>query len=125
MTTGPKSEEEIPGATPAVVQGAHSFQSGSPEKADAEQVLRCILHADADPDLLEFAGGAGGDPQLLAELAHGLVEEGLVRKSEGRVHLVAPRVPRRMVELAMSRLSDLSVHCQQFLKVAATLGGSF
>lgn len=25
----------------------------------------------------------------------------------------------------MSRLSDLSMHCQQFLKVAATLGGSF
>lgn len=90
-----------------------------------EQVLRDILGADVDNELIDFAAGAGGNPRLLAELALGLVEEGLIRESNGTVQLVARRIPRRILEFVMCQLGDLSANCQQFLKVAATLGRSF
>lgn len=90
-----------------------------------QQILRDILGADVDHELIDFAAGAGGNPRLLVELALGLVEEGLVKEDNGTVQLITRRIPRRILEFVMFRLSDLSVNCQQFLKVAAALGRSF
>ena len=75
--------------------------------------------------LIDFAAGAGGSPRLLAELALGLAEEGLVRDNNGTVQLIARRIPRRILEFVRCQLSDLSANCQQFLKVAAAFGRSF
>src|SRR5262249_21388119 len=90
-----------------------------------QQILRDILGADADHELIDFAAGAGGNPRLLAELALGLMEEGLVRETNGTVQLTARRIPRRTLEFVKFQLSDLSMNCQQFLKVAAALGRFF
>ncbi|WP_327000746.1 LuxR C-terminal-related transcriptional regulator [Dactylosporangium sp. NBC_01737] len=62
---------------------------------------------------------------MLAELALGLSEEGLVRQDNGTVRLVGRRIPRRVLESVRLQLSELSKSCQQFLKVAAALGRSF
>ncbi|RFS84219.1 LuxR family transcriptional regulator [Actinomadura spongiicola] len=92
---------------------------------DAEGILRDVLGGGADRELLEFAEGAGGDPGLLAELAHGLLEEGLVRNANGTFQLVERRLPRRVARFVMRRMGELSTPCRQFLKVAAVLGRSF
>ncbi|WP_160503167.1 LuxR C-terminal-related transcriptional regulator [Streptomyces sp. BA2] len=89
------------------------------------QVLRDILGAGADDELLDFAAGASGNPRLLAELALGLVEEGIVRERNGAVRLTGRRVPRRVLVFVKDRLSDLSPNAQQFLKVSAVLGRAF
>jgi DNA-binding CsgD family transcriptional regulator len=89
------------------------------------QVLRGVLGADVDHELLEFAAGAGGNRHLLAELALGLSEEGLLGHANGVVRLVGRRIPRRVLESVRLQLSELSKDCQQFLKVAAALGRSF
>jgi DNA-binding CsgD family transcriptional regulator len=91
----------------------------------AIQVLRDIFEADIDPELLDFAAGADGDPSLLAELALGLAEEGLVKEKKGTVRLIGRRVPRRVLAVVKRRLEGLSSNSRQFVKVAAVLGRSF
>ena len=94
------------------------------EDAD-EQVLREILGADVDDELLDFAAGAGGNPRLLAELALGLEEEGLVKEYNGTIQLIRRRLPCRVLIFVKNLLDGLSANCRQFLKVAAVLGRSF
>lgn len=110
MTTGPRQE---------------NYPSGLLDEDADEQILRGIFGADVDQELIDFAAGAGGNPRLLAELAHGLVEEGLIRDNNGVVELIARRIPQRILDDVMRQLSGLGVNCRQFLKVAAVLGSSF
>nr|WSY51220.1 LuxR C-terminal-related transcriptional regulator [Streptomyces sp. NBC_00886] len=84
-----------------------------------------ILGADISPELIDFAAGVGGDSHLLAELALGLAEEGLVEERNGAMRLAVRRIPRRVLTGVSCRLGELSAACQQFLKVAAMLGRSF
>jgi DNA-binding NarL/FixJ family response regulator len=118
-------ENQKPEAIPAAVCATKWLAPGPLDEDANEQVLRDILGADVDHELIDFAAGAGGNPRLLAELARGLAEEGLVRENNGTAQLIARRIPRRMLEFVMRQLSDLSASCQQFLKVAAALGRSF
>jgi len=104
---------------------AKGLALGPLDKDTNEQALRGILGAEVDHELIDFAAGAGGSPCLLAELALGLVEEGLVREENGTFQLIAQRIPPRVLEFVMSQLSDMSANCQQFLKVAAALGKQF
>ena len=89
------------------------------------QVLLDIFGADVGPELIDFAASAGRDPHLLAELALGLAEEGLVEERNGVVRLTVRRIPRRVITAVSRELGELSAVCQQFLKVAAVLGRSF
>jgi len=119
----PRLENQNPAAIPAA---ARVTKLPVPLAEDAaEQVLQDILGADLDRELIALAAGAGGNHYLLAELARGLAEEGLVRENNGTVQLIARRIPRRVLEFVMRQLSDLSTNCQQFLKVASALGRSF
>ncbi|WP_218106727.1 LuxR family transcriptional regulator [Micromonospora pallida] len=111
--------------TPAAAGVTEELEPGPLDGDGTEQALRNLLGAEVDQKLVDFAAGAGGNPRLLAELALGLVAEGLVRENGGVVQLVEPRVPRRLLEFVVSRLGELSANCQQFLKVAAALGRSF
>lgn len=120
----PTLESQKPEAIPAAVCVTKGLVSGPLENA-SEQVLRDIFGADPGHELVDLAAGAGGNPRLLAELALGLAEEGLVREDNGTVQLIARRIPRRILEYVMRQLSELSANCQQFLKVAAALGRSF
>lgn len=95
------------------------------DEDSSEQVLRDLLGTGIDHGLISFAAGAGGNHLLLAELALGLVEEGLVQERDGTFQLIDRRIPRRVLEFVERRMGELSASCQQFLKVAAVLGRSF
>ncbi|WP_405792438.1 LuxR C-terminal-related transcriptional regulator [Streptomyces sp. NBC_01506] len=95
------------------------------DEGAGEQVLRDLIGADIDHELISFAAGAGGNHLLLAELALGLVEEGLLHEYDGTARLTDRRIPRRVLEFVERRMVELSTGCQQFLKVAAVLGRSF
>ncbi|MDH6467129.1 DNA-binding CsgD family transcriptional regulator [Micromonospora sp. H404/HB375] len=125
MTTGRPRENEATAAArnPVCAAGGPVSQPGG--GGSDEQVLREILGVDVHRELIDFAGGAGGNPHLVAELARGLAEEGLIRERNGRAELVSRRIPRRVLSFVMRRLNDVSAGCQQFLKVAAALGRSF
>lgn len=131
MTTGPKLKNQRSDAVLAAVCVTNGLVPRPPGEDADERVLRYILGAALDHELIDFAAGAGGNPQLLAELALGLAEEGLVREVSGgrgvngTLKLVSRRTPRRVLEFVVCRLNDLSANCQQFLKVAAVLGKSF
>jgi DNA-binding CsgD family transcriptional regulator len=125
MATKPMLESQQSDAMPIAVCLTKDLVAGPLDEQAGEQVLRDVLGADVDRELIDFAAGAGGNPRLLAELALGLVEEGLVRRNDAPVRLVARRVPRRVLEFVMCQVGELSANCQQFLKVAAALGRFF
>ncbi|HZE30516.1 MAG TPA: AAA family ATPase [Actinoallomurus sp.] len=94
------------------------------ERAVAE-IIADVLGAAPSPELLALTGAAGGNPFMLVELLRGLRDEGAITIGEGRVQLVSRRLPRRVQEIARSRLGRLSPHTRHLLQVAAILGRSF
>ncbi|GAA4511708.1 LuxR family transcriptional regulator [Actinoallomurus oryzae] len=94
------------------------------EQAVAE-VIDDLLGAAPGPDLLAMTAATGGNPFLLVELLRGLYDEHAVRAADGRLTLVSRQLPRRMQEIARSRLGRLSPHTRHLLQVAAVLGRSF
>jgi len=124
-TTRLRREDLKPEAAAAAVYLTEDLVTGSLGEDADEHVLRDILGADVDQELINFAAGAGGNSRLLAELVLGLEEEGLIREDNGTVQLIARRVPYRILTFVMERLGDLSTNCQQFLKVAAAFGSYF
>lgn len=125
MTTRPTIDNQKPEAVLNGASVAKRLVLGPRDEDANEQILRDVLGADIDHELLNFAAGAGGNPRLLAELALGLVEEGLVKERNGTIQLIGRWLPRRLLAFVKSRMDDLSTDCQQFLKVAAVLGRSF
>ena len=125
MTTEPKLAVQKLPASSGAVHGSMGLVQGPLDEVADEQVLREIFGADVDQELLDFASGAGGNARLLTEFALGLLDEGLVRQDNGIVQLIARRIPRRILEFVMCQLNDMSVNCQQFLKVAAAIGTVF
>lgn len=123
MSTRPKNES----GDPDVIPGTETRgQLPRPLHEDVRRkVLSDILGADIGPEVIDFAAGVGGDPRLLAELAFGLAEEGLVEECDGVVRFTVRRIPDRVLTAVSRELSGLSAACQQFLKVAAVLGRSF
>ena len=94
------------------------------DRAVAE-VVTDVLGATPGPELLSLTAATGGNPFLLVELVRGLHDEGAVVIEDGRVRLVSRRLPRRVQEIARSRLARLSPHTRHLLQVAAVLGRSF
>jgi DNA-binding CsgD family transcriptional regulator len=78
-----------------------------------------------DQSLLTLAGGAAGNPALLAGLARGLADEGAVQIADGRAMLVSSRLPGRMRRLAQRRLDSVSEQARHLLVTAAVLSPSF
>ena len=94
------------------------------EQAVAE-VVGDELGGAPGPELAEMTAATGGNPFLLVELLRGLADEGAVRCADGEVRLVSRQLPRRMHEIARSRLARLSSQTRHLLQVAAVLGRSF
>ncbi|MFB9838277.1 ATP-binding protein, partial [Actinoallomurus acaciae] len=94
------------------------------DRAVAE-VIDDVLGAAPGPELLAMTAATGGNPFLLVELLRGLHDENAVRTADGQVTLVSRQLPRRMQEIARSRLGRLSPHTRHLLQVAAVLGHSF
>ncbi|GII93973.1 ATP-binding protein [Sinosporangium siamense] len=84
-----------------------------------------LLPAPPGLDLLKLAAGACGNPLLLTELVTGLREERGVRVAGGAAHLVAERLPRRLLTLVARRLDRLSGQARGVAEIAAVLGAPF
>jgi DNA-binding CsgD family transcriptional regulator len=88
-------------------------------------VIEDVVGAQPDRQLLDFAEGAGGNPELVVELAEGLQDEGVIEVRGGVAHLASSTLPRRVHVIVADRLSRLSPDLRRMLVVAAALGRSF
>jgi DNA-binding CsgD family transcriptional regulator len=93
--------------------------------ATVGELVMSELGAKPDPELLELAEGALGNPFMLGELIGGLRDEGAIEISEGRASLVSTQVPRRIQLFVRDRVGLLSSQARQLLEAAAVLGRSF
>ena len=119
-------------------QGPADYMFGVLEQDGAARVTMATLDQDAvtamlgdafgappDEALAALAGGAAGNPALLAELIGGLRDDHAVRVAGGRAVLVSGRLPQRIVRLAQQRLDGLSKEARHLLVTAALLGPAF
>jgi DNA-binding CsgD family transcriptional regulator len=88
-------------------------------------MLTCAFGAPSAPALKDLAGGAAGNPALVAELIAGLRDEHGVEVAGGRAVLASSRLPQRVRRLAQRRLAGLSAQGRQLLVTAAVLGPAF
>ena len=72
---------------------------------DVALVISDIVHGQADAELLHLADRAEGSPYLLVELLRGLLEEGLVHRTDGLVELTGDELPVRVRETMRERLN--------------------
>jgi DNA-binding CsgD family transcriptional regulator len=122
---GPRTPDAVRDVLRLAGEGA-ALVTPLPLGADAVTAMVTeAFGAPPDPDLADLAGGAAGDPALLAELIGGLRDENAVRVSAGRATLSSPRLPGRVHRLARRRLDDLSPPARSLLMTAALLGPAF
>jgi DNA-binding CsgD family transcriptional regulator len=88
-------------------------------------VITELLGVPPDPSLLALAGGAGGNPLLVAELLRGLREENLLLTSLTGATVAAGRLPGRVRRFYQRRIDGLGARTRQLIEVAAVLGRSF
>ncbi len=91
----------------------------------AADIVRDVLSADLDENLLRLTSMARGNPFLLLELTQGLEEEGRVRVDGGRASTEGDGVPRRLTDTMVQRLDRLSPAARQLVHVAAVLPDQF
>jgi DNA-binding CsgD family transcriptional regulator/DNA-binding Lrp family transcriptional regulator len=88
-------------------------------------VVSDLMGAAPGHKLLQMAARAGGNPFLLVELMRGLLEEGSVDASSGRVELVTNRLPARVRDSMRTRLDGMPATTRHLASVATVLGQSF
>ena len=88
-------------------------------------MLTGAFGAPPDPALADLAGGAAGNPSLVAELIGGLRDDHAVHIMGGRAVLASARLPQRIHRLAQRWLEGLSQQARQLLVTAAVLGPAF
>ena len=119
-------------------QRATDYLFGQLEQDGAARVILAPLEQDAvtamlidafgappDQGLADLAGGAAGNPALLAELLGGLRDDHAVQVAGGRAVLASARLPRRIHRLAQRRLDGLSPRARHLVVTAAVLGRAF
>jgi DNA-binding CsgD family transcriptional regulator len=88
-------------------------------------MLTKAFGAPPDRALRDLAGGAAGNPALLAELTEGLRDDHAVRVTDGRAVLVSAELPQRIHRLARRRLAGLSTGARHLTLTTAVLGPAF
>jgi DNA-binding NarL/FixJ family response regulator len=88
-------------------------------------MLSDAFGAPPDQALTDLAGGAAGNPALVAELIGGLRDDHAVCVTGGHAALQSARLPRRIHRLAQRRLDGLGKGTRQLLVTAAVLGSAF
>jgi DNA-binding NarL/FixJ family response regulator len=105
--------------------GADRLRLGPlPEPAIAN-VITDALGVVPDRSLLALAGGAGGNPRLIAELLRGLREENMLLTSPTGAAAVTGRLPDRVREFCRRQIGGLRPRTRQLIEVSAVLGRSF
>ena len=88
-------------------------------------MLADAFGAPPDLALADLAGGAAGNPALLAGLIGGLRDDYAVQITGGRAVLISARLPQRIHRLARRWLDGLSKQARQLLVTGAVLGPAF
>jgi DNA-binding NarL/FixJ family response regulator len=125
-------------ARSSTAQGAADYLFSQLEKDGATRVTLAPLDQDAvaamltdafgaapDDALADLAGGAAGNPMLVAELIGGLGDDDAVRVTGGRAVLASARLPERSHRLAQRWLDGLSKQARHLVVTAAVLGPAF
>jgi DNA-binding CsgD family transcriptional regulator len=89
------------------------------------EMITDALGAAPDPTLLLLAGGAAGNPLLLAELVRGLQEAHAIVLAGERARLRSARLPMKIQEVIRDSLDGLGAETRHLLEAAALLGRSF
>jgi DNA-binding CsgD family transcriptional regulator len=88
-------------------------------------IVRDVVHANADESLLNLAAKAHGNPFLVRELLGGLGEEGRLNVSGGRAVASGEALPRRLGASMQQRLDHVSSGAGEVVRVAAVLPDRF
>jgi DNA-binding CsgD family transcriptional regulator len=105
--------------------GAEVLRLQPLDEAAVARVVRDILDAKPDTDLLQAAGQAHGNPFLLVEFVRGLKDEGIVVVESGRAALVDKRLPARVGEDMRRRLTRMPGPAERVATCGASLGRRF
>ncbi|WLW52465.1 helix-turn-helix transcriptional regulator [Streptomyces sp. YU58] len=114
----------------AVADGATRLELQPLPEAGIAEFCRHALHAEPDPDLVELVGQSGGNPFLLEQLLHTLVEEGRIRVEDGTARTAGDQDAGMLLSpsslAAISRqLTALGPLARRLLDTAAVLGRPF
>ncbi|MFI6072226.1 LuxR C-terminal-related transcriptional regulator [Actinoplanes sp. NPDC051343] len=93
--------------------------------AEVAALVAAALGGRPAEDVLQLCRVAAGRPGALADLLDGLREEGLVRAADGRLSLVATRLPRRTESRLHRQVALLSPSARHLVQAATTLRGRF
>ncbi|MGH9222948.1 MAG: DUF3024 domain-containing protein [Acidimicrobiales bacterium] len=104
--------------------GAVEIELTALPAATVAAVIQDVVGAQPDRELLDFAQGAGGNPEFVVELAEGLQDEGLIEVRGGVARLASETLPRRVHVIVADRLGRLSPDLRR-MGVAAALGRTF
>ena len=118
---------------PAVRATVRALTDGGADRLDLRPLdgeavallVRDVLGAVPDDDLLASAARADGHPLLLVELLRGWVDEGHVQVDGAGARLRADVLPTRLREAVERRTGRLSPLAQELLAVGAVLGRQF
>ena len=88
-------------------------------------VVRDMLGADPDDELLALAMRSGGSPFLLVELLHGLLDEGRVQVENGKAQVVGRSFRIGCGSRSASVLGSGHQPARELAGVAAVLGRRF
>jgi DNA-binding CsgD family transcriptional regulator/tetratricopeptide (TPR) repeat protein len=80
------------------------------------------LGAEPGPTLTSMLAKAGGNPLWVAAMLRTLADEGMLRRSDGRVDVTSSDLPASLSELVIKRLQHLPPGTLELLQVTAVLG---
>jgi DNA-binding CsgD family transcriptional regulator len=101
------------------------LELGPLSDAAVAEIVRDILDAEPDTDVLRGAEQTQGNPFLLLELVRGLEAEKIVSVNSGRARMVAERLPDRVSKDMRARLARMPEVAERAAVAAASLGRRF
>jgi tetratricopeptide (TPR) repeat protein len=101
-----------------------------PEKTSSELITSILSEGEVSPDITELiAGRASGNPLFIEELTHGLLEDGSIRKDDGRYVISGKpselEVPDTIQGIIAARLDRLQEDLKRLMQAASVIGREF
>jgi DNA-binding CsgD family transcriptional regulator len=105
--------------------GADVIRLGPLSQEAVAEIAFDILGAEPDTDLLQRAERVQGNPFLVVEFFHGLLDENIVSFENGRAVLIEDRLPHRVSDSMRGRLARMSSEADRVATFASALGQRF
>ncbi len=114
-----------PAALELLAGDAERIDLGPLDAAAVAAIAYDLLGDEPDDALLDLAAQAGGRPFVIVELLRGLLEEELVVRRDGRVHLAGDQLPARLRDGVRRQLDRLSPAAREAVQMGSVLGRQF